>query len=62
MERYGDCPRCRGKGKITINQVEIKGEDGETVTPEKVEQTKVEQECPRCGGTGFSGDAMDRRG
>lgn len=38
-ERYGDCRRCHGCGKVPTN--------------------RGPEECPRCDGTGHSGDAMD---
>jgi len=48
-ERYGPCHKCGGEGKIYIRY--------ET---DWDEIRYAEEECPRCEGTGMSGDAMDK--
>lgn len=43
-ERYGDCKLCKGEGTIPHEE-----ENGEM----------VQNECPRCDGSGHNGDATD---
>lgn len=54
-ERYQTCRRCNGRGWIPL-EINLVGQ----VDPDEP-TLPTRDECPRCDGTGWTGDALEPR-